>query len=77
MTAGSIRAKKGQYPGPISRDEFRRRYLERFVDPAFDTERDAIDSQPCHGSNIGQRGRVSRLAADVAHLHLGQIHGLG
>jgi multimeric flavodoxin WrbA len=43
MAAGSIRAKKGQYPGPVSREEFRRRYLERFADPAFDAEREGID----------------------------------
>lgn len=42
MAAGSGGTRKGQYPGPISRDEFRRRYLERFVDPAFDGEREAI-----------------------------------
>lgn len=34
--------RKGQYEGRLSREEFRRRYLERFVDPAFDAEREAL-----------------------------------
>jgi multimeric flavodoxin WrbA len=34
--------RKGQAPAQLSRDEFRRRYSEAFVDPAFDEERAAI-----------------------------------
>jgi multimeric flavodoxin WrbA len=37
------RVRKGQAPSALSRDEFRRHYLARFVDPAFDAERVAID----------------------------------
>lgn len=32
----------GQYDGPLSREEFQRRFLARYVDPAFDVERDAL-----------------------------------
>jgi multimeric flavodoxin WrbA len=35
--------RKGQSPGKLSRDEFRARYLARFVDPAFDEARAEID----------------------------------
>jgi multimeric flavodoxin WrbA len=35
--------RKGQVAEKLSRDEFRRRYLGRFVDPAFNVERAAID----------------------------------
>ncbi len=35
--------RKGQGPGKIDRAEFSRRYRERFYDPAFDTEKDAIE----------------------------------
>ncbi len=40
MTLYSIR--KGQGPGKLTREEFGRRFRERFFDPAFDVERDAI-----------------------------------
>lgn len=35
--------RKGQGPGKLERDEFRRRYLEKFHDPNFDPEREAIE----------------------------------
>src|SRR5688572_11552940 len=34
--------RKGQAPSALGRDEFSRRYLRMFVDPAFDGERAAI-----------------------------------
>ena len=34
--------RKGQGPGKLSREEFGRRFRERFVDPAFDPERESI-----------------------------------
>jgi len=34
--------RKGQAPGHLARDEFGRRFRERFTDPAFDAERAAI-----------------------------------
>jgi multimeric flavodoxin WrbA len=35
--------RKGQAPAPIQRDEFHRRFAQRFLDPAYDAEREAID----------------------------------
>jgi multimeric flavodoxin WrbA len=46
--------RKGQAPAMISRDEFRRRYLTMFVDPAFDGERAAL-------------ARVADIAYDAYH----------
>lgn len=34
--------RKGQGPGKLSREEFGRRFRERFFDPAFDVERESI-----------------------------------
>ncbi|MDO9016965.1 MAG: flavodoxin family protein [Deltaproteobacteria bacterium] len=35
--------RKGQYQGRLDREEFRRRFLARFYDPAFDAEREALE----------------------------------
>jgi multimeric flavodoxin WrbA len=43
MTLFSKDVRKGQAPPKLPREEFRRRYLARFVDPAFDGERAAIE----------------------------------
>lgn len=37
-----MNVRKGQAPDKLSRDEFKKRYLEGFTDPKFDGERDAI-----------------------------------
>lgn len=34
--------RKGQYGGRLGREEFRRRFFERFYDPAFDAEKEAL-----------------------------------
>jgi multimeric flavodoxin WrbA len=34
--------REGQYDGRLAREEFRRRYMQQFFDPAFDAEREAI-----------------------------------
>ena len=36
---GKPAVRTGQGPGKVSREEFSRRFQERFVDPAFDAER--------------------------------------
>jgi multimeric flavodoxin WrbA len=35
--------RKGQWPGMHARDDFRRRFMADFYDPAFDAEREALD----------------------------------
>jgi hypothetical protein len=35
--------RKGQYDGPLAREEFRLRFMRRFYDPAFEAERDALE----------------------------------
>ena len=37
------KARKGQYEGALAREEFRRRFFERFADPAFEAEREALE----------------------------------
>ncbi len=66
--------RKGQYPGALPREEFRRRYLERFVDPAFDAEREAIErlERIAYGAYVdGRKAPRQRPAgegfADPAH----------
>lgn len=39
----TISVRRGQAPKKLERQEFKRRYLERFIDPAFDVEREAIE----------------------------------
>ena len=36
------RIRTGQTPAPLTRDAFHERFIRRFTDPAFGTERDAI-----------------------------------
>lgn len=40
--AEDLEPRRGQAPPPLERAEFRRRFEQRFVDPAFDAERAAI-----------------------------------
>ncbi len=47
----------GQFKGKISREEFRRRFLERFTDPAFDGERENIDRLEAIAWDGYQNGR--------------------
>ncbi|NUP09656.1 MAG: NADPH-dependent FMN reductase [Polyangiaceae bacterium] len=56
-----VDVRKGQYPGRLDRAAFRRRYLERFVDPAFDGERDAIDRLEAIAYDAYCRGRKAPL----------------
>ena len=37
-----IHVRTGQAPEPLTRDAFGERYRRRFLDPAFDSEREAI-----------------------------------
>ena len=39
----STQPRIGQAPPPAERHEFHLRFVQRFVDPAFDSQRDAID----------------------------------
>src|SRR5580765_4001741 len=43
MAAFSYDVRKGQAPPRLSREEFRRRYLTMFTDPAFDGEWPAVE----------------------------------
>ncbi|MEP6608090.1 MAG: flavodoxin family protein [Burkholderiaceae bacterium] len=42
MTKPKVRVRKGQAPGPLTRDTFRARFLEKFTDPAFVAEASAL-----------------------------------
>jgi hypothetical protein len=42
MSLFEKKPRKGQAPDKLPRDEFQRRFLQRFMDPAFDAERDAL-----------------------------------
>ncbi len=42
MTEHIVRVRTGQAPAHLTREAFGARFRERFVDPAFDGERDAI-----------------------------------
>ena len=39
---GSIQPRTGQAPAPAGREEFHLRFVQRFADPAFDSQREAI-----------------------------------
>ncbi len=43
MTAIKPTVRKGQYAGPLSREDFRQRFMRRFYDPAFQAEREALE----------------------------------
>src|SRR5688500_15503730 len=38
----NVQVRKGQAPEELSRDEFRKRFFDKFADPAFATETDAL-----------------------------------
>ena len=57
----AIGVRKGQAPPKLSRDEFRRRYLEMFTDPAFDTERSAIERMEAIAFEAYTGGRKAPL----------------
>ncbi len=42
MSKKDVQVRKGQAPEKLSRDEFRRRFFDKFADPAFSTEAGAL-----------------------------------
>jgi multimeric flavodoxin WrbA len=61
MSLFSKSVRKGQAPPKLSREEFRRRYLATFVDPAFDGERAAIDRLEAIAYDNFSNGRKAPL----------------
>jgi multimeric flavodoxin WrbA len=63
--ATKIRIRKGQAPGKLTREEFSRRYRERFYDPAFEPEEAAIarlEEIAWHAYREGRKAPVTRAA---------------
>jgi len=52
-----VEVRKGQYDGALSREVFRARFLERFADPAFGAEREAVDRIEAIAYDAYQEGR--------------------
>ncbi len=42
MSKKNIQVRKGQAPDELSREQFRKRFLQKFSDPAFGTEASAL-----------------------------------
>ncbi|MBL8741175.1 MAG: flavodoxin family protein, partial [Myxococcales bacterium] len=62
-----VQVRKGQAQEKVDRETFRERYRERFVDPAFDGERDAIDRLETiawHAYAEGRKAPRTRRAGD-------------
>ena len=57
--------RKGQAPGPLTRDEFGRRFRGQFVDPAFQAEGEAlarIEEIAWHGYRQGRKAPITQKA---------------
>ncbi|ADP16271.1 NADPH-dependent FMN reductase [Achromobacter xylosoxidans A8] len=59
MTETKPMVRKGQYAGPLTREEFRLRFMRRFYDPAFLVEREALERLETIAWNAYEEGRKS------------------
>ena len=51
--------RKGQYPGALAREAFRERFMQRFYDPAFQAENDALERLETIAWQAYEAGRKS------------------
>lgn len=63
MTEIGPSVRKGQYGGPLAREEFRLRFMRRFYDPAFQTERAALERLEAIAWDAYENGRKAPLTA--------------
>ncbi|MBO1014385.1 NAD(P)H-dependent oxidoreductase [Achromobacter sp. SD115] len=63
MTETKPMVRKGQYAGPLTREEFRLRFMRRFYDPAFQVEGEALERLEAIAWNAYEEGRKSPVTA--------------
>ncbi|WP_447919588.1 flavodoxin family protein [Achromobacter aegrifaciens] len=61
MTETKPMVRKGQYTGPLSREDFRTRFMRRFYDPAFQLEREALERLEAIAWSAYEEGRKSPI----------------
>ncbi|MBV7483804.1 flavodoxin family protein [Bordetella sp. BOR01] len=61
MTAPKLELRTGQYPGPLTREAFRLRFMRRFYDPAFQAEHAALQRLEAIAWDAYQDGRKAPI----------------